>query len=114
MPGWSLATRVRQFHLDADAVAEDLARLDVPARGDDVARWIIGDEPVPPVVLPGLVDVLELRDRALSDATVVTAVTGPWLRAGRTVPVEVLTILATTRYLSIAEVKSLTFPGSLS
>jgi len=68
---------------------------------------LVGDEPAPPVVLAGLVEVLELRDPAVGDRPLVTAVARSWRYAGWPVPAEILTILAAARNLSVSEVRDI-------
>jgi hypothetical protein len=104
---WTLGHRARQLYLDPATLAGDLARIGLPVHADRLATILSGDEPAPPVVLAGLIDVLELRDPAVGDHPLITAVARSWRWAGWPVPAEVLTVLATARNLSVPEVRAL-------
>jgi hypothetical protein len=75
---WTLGHRARQPYLDPEALAGDLARIGLPVPASRLAAILAGDEPAPPVVLAGLVDVLELRDPAVGYRPLLTAVAQPW------------------------------------
>jgi hypothetical protein len=108
---WTLGHRARQLYLDPATLAGDLARIGLPVPVSQLGVILSGDEPAPPVVLAGLVDVLELRDPAVGDRPLLTAVAQPWHRAGWPVPTEILTILAIARNLSMSEARTLTAPS---
>jgi hypothetical protein len=63
------------------------------------------------VVLAGLVEVLELRDPAVSDHLLIWAVARSWRCVGWPVPTEILTVLATARNLSVSEVRDIVTQG---
>jgi hypothetical protein len=104
---WTLAHRARQLYLDPVTLTCDLARIGLHLPAQRLATILAGDEPAPAVILAGLVDVLELRDHAVGDHALVTAVTRSWRWAGWPVPTEILTLLATARNLSVPEVRDL-------
>ena len=59
------------------------------------------------MVLAGIVDTLELRDPAVGDRPLITAVSRSWRYVGWPVPAEILTILAAARNLSVPEVRDI-------
>ena len=104
---WTLGHRARQLYLDPATLAGDLARIGLSVPVNRLVAILVGDEPAPPVVLAGLVEVLELRDPAVGDRPLVTAVARSWRYAGWPVPAEILTILAAARNLSVSEVRDI-------
>lgn len=74
---WALGHRARQLYLDPGTLAGDLARIGLPVPVDRLGTILVGDEAAPPVVLAGLVEVLELRDPAVAARPLITAVTRP-------------------------------------
>jgi hypothetical protein len=104
---WTLGQRARQLYLDPETLAGDLARIGLPVPVNRLGAMLAGDEPAPPVVLAGLVEVLELRDPAVGDRPLTTAVARSWRSAGWPVPTEILTILATARNLSMSQVRDI-------
>ena len=104
---WTLGHRARQLFLNPEALAGDLARIGLPVPVNRLGAFLAGDEPAPPVALAGLVEVLELRDPAVSDRRLITAVARSWRYAGWPVPSEILTILAVARNLSVSEVRDI-------
>jgi hypothetical protein len=108
---WTLGHRARQLYLDLATLGGDLARIGLPVPANRLGALLSGDEPAPAMVLAGLVDVLELRDPAVSDRPLITAVARSWLRAGWPVPTEIITVLATARNLSVSEVRSIAAPS---
>jgi hypothetical protein len=104
---WTLGHRARQLYLDPVTLAGDLARIGLPVPVNRLGTLLAGDEPAPPVILAGLVDTLELRDPAVGDRPLVTAVAWSWRYAGWPVPTEILTILAAARNLSVGEVRDI-------
>ena len=104
---WTLGHRARQLYLDPETLTGDLARIGLPVPVDRLGAILIGDEPAPPVVLAGLVDVLELRDPDVADRPLIAAVARSWRHVGWPIPAEILTILAAARNLSVSEVRDI-------
>jgi hypothetical protein len=104
---WTLARRARQLYLDPVTLAGDLARIGLPVPVDRLGAILVGDEAAPPVVLAGLVEVLELRDPAVADRPLIWAIVRSWRHVGWPVPTEILTILAAARNLSVSEVRDI-------
>ena len=104
---WTLGHRARQLYLDPATLAGDLARIGLPVPADRLGAILTGAEPAPPVVLAGIVDTLELRDPAVGDRPLITAVSRSWRYVGWPVPAEILTILAAARNLSVPEVRDI-------
>ncbi|HET9656754.1 MAG TPA: hypothetical protein VFP72_15485 [Kineosporiaceae bacterium] len=104
---WTLGQRARQLYLDTGTLAGDLARIGLPVPVNQLGAILAGDEPAPPVVLAGLVEVLELRDPAVHDRPLTTAVARSWRCAGWRVPTEILIILAAARNLTLSEVRDI-------
>jgi hypothetical protein len=102
---WTLGQRARQLYLDPETLAGDLARIGLPVPVNRLGAILVGNEPAPPVVLAGLVEVLELRDPAVADRPLIWAVARPWRHVGWPVPTEILTILAAARNLSVPELR---------
>jgi hypothetical protein len=111
-PEWTLGHRARQLYLDLATLAGDLTRIGLPVPVSRLGAILAGDQPAPATVLAGLVDTLELRDPAVHDRLLVTAVTRSWQRAGWRVPTEILTILAVARNLTVAEVGDIAASGT--
>jgi hypothetical protein len=106
--GWTLAVRARALRLSADMVAADLADLGASVPSMRLRRVMLGVEPADPALLAALVEVLQLRDRALSDEQVLTATAGPWLSVGQRVPASVAQMLADARSISVQQVLGVT------
>ena len=106
--GWTLATRATALRLSAHMVEADLADLGARVPTTRLRRVMLAVEPADPALLAALVEVLQLRDRALSDEQVLTATAGPWLSVGQRVPVGVAQTLADARGLSVHQVVSIT------
>jgi hypothetical protein len=84
-----------------------MARIGLPVPVNRLGAMLAGDELAPPVVLAGLMDVLELRDPAVPDRPLITAVARSWRYVGWSVPAEILTILAAARNLRVSEVRDI-------
>jgi hypothetical protein len=104
---WTLGHRARQLYLDPATLTGDLARIGLPVPVNRLGAILAGDEPAPPVVLAGLVEVLELRDPAVADRPLIWAVARSWRYVGWPTPTEILTILAAARNLSVPEVRDI-------
>ena len=113
---WCLAARGRALRLSADMIGDDVADLGVQVPAMRLRRVLLGVEPAEPTLLCALVEVLQLRDRSLSDEQVVAATAGAWLAVGRRVPPAVVTTLAEARTMPAQQVLNLatrTRPRSL-